>query len=220
MMNLRTLFIALVLLNLLFFAWAQGYFGRSEEGREGQRLERQLSPEKLKVVGAKPAEAKAPEAKPPVQACRLIDGLSPDEGRRLMGAAQESAPSLKFESRASEEQPSYWVLIPPLPDRAAAERKMAELRRLGISGYQLVEEEGAFKLGIVLGAFKDEGAANEFLQGLGRRGLRSARLQAREKTVLKVQLTVLGPADSLEEKLRLLLQAYSAATLTPCREQP
>ena len=153
MMNLRTLFIALVLLNLLFFVWAQGYFGQSEEGREGQRLERQLSPEKLKVVSAKPAETKPPEALPPAQACRLIDGLSPDEGRRLLGTADESAPSLKFASRASEEQSSYWVLIPPLPDRAAAERKMAELRRLGISGYQLLEEEGAFKLGIVLGAF-------------------------------------------------------------------
>ncbi len=57
----RSLFILLVLANLLFFAWGQRYFGDAETGREPQRLARQLSPEKLRV-GAVVVPAAAPPA--------------------------------------------------------------------------------------------------------------------------------------------------------------
>ena len=212
-MRLRTLFIFLVLVNLVFFAWGEGYFGAADDGREPQRLGQQLAAEKLRVLGST-----APGEKPPAQACRLIDGLVPADAQRLRNEAQAREPNLKITSRPSEVLSSYWVLIPPLPDRAAAEKKLAELKRLGVSGYQLIEEEGALKLAIVLGAFRTEPSANEFLQALGQRGVRSARLQALEKTVVKVQLTVQGAAASLDEKLRALLQSFSGAALSPCVE--
>lgn len=213
-MSLRTLFIFLVLVNLLFFAWAEGYFGIPDEGREPERLARQLAPEKLKVAGAA-----APAGKAPTEACRLIDGLAPEAAQRLRIEAQDQAPELKLASEPVEEVTRYWVLIPPLPDRAAAEKKLVELKRLGISGHQLLEEEGELKLAIVLGAFNGEKEGNEFLQDLAKRGVRSAKMQPREKTVVKVQLTVRGAADSLDEKLRKLLAPFSAAILSPCTEK-
>ena len=214
-MRLRTLFIFLVLLNLLFFAWAEGYFGAPEDGREPERLARQLAPEKLKVLGATAAGGK-----PLAEACRLVKGLTPEEAQGLSNRAQGKFPGLKIASEPIEEATNYWLLIPPMPDRPTAEKKLAELKRLGISGYQLVEEEGALKLAIVLGTFKNEQDGNAFLQGLAKRGVRSAKLQPREKTVVKVQLTVKGAAESLDEKLRGLLEPFSAATLTPCPEKP
>lgn len=206
---MRTLFILLLLINLLFLAWAQGYFGAPDEGREPQRLARQLAPDKLRVVSATLSEPR-----PPVVACRLIDGLGAEEAERLRSEAQTRAPGLAFASEPIEDPGSYWVLIPPMTDRAAAEKKLAELKRLGVSGYQLIEEEGALKFAIVLGAFKSQQAGSEFLQGLVKRGVRSAKLQAREKTVLKVQAQ--GAADAVDEKLRELLQAVPTAVLLPC----
>ena len=196
MMPGRTIFIFVVLVNLIFFAWSSGYLGNGDEGREPQRLGQQLVPEKLRVLAAM-----APGGKPPPEACRLIDGLSPDEAQRWRTEAQEKAPRLKITSKPVEELSSYWVLVPPLPDKAAAEKKLSELKRLGVSGYQLIEEEGALKLAIVLGVFKTEQAGNEFLQALNKRGVRSARLQLREKTVTKVQL----PALTMVPKLLLLM---------------
>ena len=215
MMPWRPLFFFLVLVNLIFFAWGQGYFGASDDGREPQRLGQQLAPDKLRIQGAM-----APGGKPPVQACRQIDGLTPDEAQRLRNEAQEKAPRLKLTSKPVEELSSYWVLIPPLPDKPAAEKKLQELKRMGVSGYQLIEEEGPLKLAIVLGAFKTEPAGEEYLQRLNKSGVRSARLQMREKSVVKVQVTVLGAADTLEEKLRALLQAYTTATIAPCPDKP
>lgn len=60
MLRSRSLFILLVLANLLFFAWGQNYFGETETGREPQRLARQLSPEKLRI-----GNVAAPSAAPP-----------------------------------------------------------------------------------------------------------------------------------------------------------
>lgn len=60
MLRSPRLFILLVLANLLFFAWGQHYFGDAETGREPQRLARQLSPEKLRIVAIA-----APTATPP-----------------------------------------------------------------------------------------------------------------------------------------------------------
>lgn len=210
---MRTLFILLVLANLLFLAWAEGYFGAPDEGREPQRLTRQLAPEKLKIV-----RATLPGGKAQADACRLIDGLSAEDIGRLRSEALAKLPGLQLTGESTEDLSSYWVLIPPLPDRAAAEKKLAELKRLGLSGYQLVEEEGPLKWAIMLGAFAEQKAGNDFVQGLAKRGVRSAKLQAREKAVLKVRLQ--GSAESLDEKLRELLHAYPAAVATSCAERP
>lgn len=208
----RTAFIFLVLVNLLFLAWAQGYFGVPDEGHEPQRLARQLVPEKLRIVGVSAAGGRAPP-----ESCRLIDGLAAEDAQRLRKEALDTVPGLSLASEPIEDPASYWVLIPPLPDRAAAEKKLAELKRLGVSGYQLVEEDGALKLAILLGAFKTQHAGSEFLQALGKRGVRSAKLQAREKTVMKAQLA--GSVDSLDDALRAVLQGFPTAVLLPCAEK-
>lgn len=49
-MIFRPGFFLLVFFNLVFFAWAGGYFGVTDEGREPQRVVQQLHPEKLLIV--------------------------------------------------------------------------------------------------------------------------------------------------------------------------
>ncbi len=208
---MRTLFIFLLLANLLFLVWAQGYFGSPEENREPQRLARQLAPEKLKIVSAT-----LPGSRPAVEICRLVEGLGADDAQRLRQAIGEKLPALRIASDKLEDPSSFWVLIPPLPDRASAEKKLTELKRLGVSGYQLVEDEGPLQLAILLGAFTSQQAGSDFLQALVRRGVRSAKLQVSEKTVLKLQ----GSSDGLEQRLREALQAFPPAVLKPCAEQP
>jgi hypothetical protein len=48
---MKLAFLLLVLANLLLFAWQQDVFGRySERGREPARLERQIEPERFRVL--------------------------------------------------------------------------------------------------------------------------------------------------------------------------
>jgi hypothetical protein len=51
-MVLRLTFFLLVFANLVFFAWAQGYFGGGDPNREPDRLVQQLQPEKLRIISS------------------------------------------------------------------------------------------------------------------------------------------------------------------------
>jgi len=202
---LRASILALVLVNLLFFAWGQGYFGDREEGREPQRLSNQLLPEKLRLVSAA-----VPSAAP--QACRMLSGLSPEDAQRLKTQAGEKAPGLDLVAKPGQPT-SYWVLIPPLPNRQAAEKKLLELKRLGLSDFSLMQEDDPDRLAISLGLFNSEQAAQDRLNILLKRGVRSAELRARKKPG---QWQVRGPAELLTTKLPELLLAFPAASIADC----
>jgi len=212
--KLRAAFLLLILANLLFFAWAQGYFGNAGEGREPQRLANQLAPEKLHITVN---QQLAPV--PPLQeACRLVSGLSQNEAQRLRTEAK--LPGLRLAVRMSDHLPTYWVLIPSLANRLAADKKLAELKQIGLSGFFVMLEEGSYKFAISLGQFDTEQAAVEFLQGLSKRGVKSAKLQVREKPVDKVQLEVRGPVELLDRQLPGLLIGQAAASIGDCPVGP
>ncbi|OIR06840.1 sporulation related domain protein [mine drainage metagenome] len=216
MIRFRTVFALLILANLVFFAWGQGYFGTRGNGREPQRLAEQLSPEKLRVTSTLVAAATPPAAAPP-QACRQVDGLGAAEAERLRVQAGAQAPDLQLAAKTAERQPDgYWVLIPSLADRQAAEKKLAELKRLGVSDYSLMTAAGPNQFAISLGLFQSKQAADERLQTLAGRGVRSAQVQARVQTAVGVQLVIRGPADSLAHELPQLLTSFPAASVTDC----
>ncbi|MDP2809674.1 MAG: SPOR domain-containing protein [Rhodocyclaceae bacterium] len=144
----RAIFFLLVLANLILFAWGQGHFGGQDEGREPARLSGQSQPEKLRVAGQMIGEPAPVEVAPSLQ--------TPE------GAAQPLG---------------FLVHIPPLPGKAAADKKAAELGQLGIKDFQVVMEEGPAQFSISLGMFGSEQAANGFLAGLAARGVKSARVQ-------------------------------------------
>lgn len=206
---LRAAFLLLVLVNLWFFAWGRGYFGDVEEAREPKRLTSQLSPEKLRVVSAvKPSVAP--------QACRMLSGLSPEEALRLKTQAGEKAPGLELVVKPGQESPAastYWVLIPPLLNRQAAEKRLLELKRLGLSDATLMQEEGPGRFAISLGLFSSEQAAQERLKDLVKRGVKSAQVQARKRPM---QWLARGPAELLAKSLPELLSAFPAASIADC----
>lgn len=212
---LRTLFFLLILANLLFFAWEQGYFGTVEEGREPQRLSAQISPEKLHASET-PPQASAPP--PPVNACRLVSGLNVAEAQHVRAQVQgdEKLADLEIVVKPQEASSGFWVFIPPLQNKAAADKKMAELRKLGITDLYLMSEESPDKLAISLGMFSSEQAATEFLHGLAKRGVRQAKIQPRSKPAEKSQVEVRGPQELLLARLPELLAKSINASVGEC----
>lgn len=210
----RTFFFLLILANLLFFAWAQGYFGMQADGREPQRIAGQLAPEKLHLVGGGTSAAGPAQ---PDQNCRLVSGLAPSEVQRLMTQAKEKQPGLRLAVKLNETPKSiYWVYIPPLANRLAADTKMAELKKRDIADFSLITEEGPNQFAILLGLFNTEPAANEYLKELAKRNVRSAKLQLRENPLDKVQLEVRGPAELLAKQLAEMLNGQSSAKTGDC----
>lgn len=209
-MLVRPVFFLLVFANLLFFAWAQGYFGAADENREPERLNQQLQADKLRIVRdtAAPSTPKAADL-----ACRIINGLAMANAEALKSAVQGVGGEAKILPLAEQQQ--FLVLIAELPNQAAAEKKTAELVRFGVAEQTSVPLEGG-RFEIVLGRFPAETAAREFLQGLMKRGIKSARIEAREQPALKARVEARAPAAILLQQLPLLIAPYADATLAEC----
>lgn len=206
---LRALFFLLVLVNAVLFAWGQGYFGARDEGHEPQRLADQLSPEKLKVSQAPKAAAAQPR-----QACRRIGGLAAAEAEKLQKSLQDGDAGLKATVTAGPDETSWWVNIGALPNKAAADKKAAELRQLGVTDFHVMQAEGGL-FAISLGVFSSEAGAGEFLRTLNGKGVRSARVDLRNKAG-SVTVEANGVEDALVKRLTELL-AGSTATVADCK---
>ncbi len=208
-MAIRLFFFLLVFANLLFFVSTQGYFGASEDGHEPQRLAQQLHAEKLRIV----REAQAPAVKKDGIACRLISGLKAADAEALKTAVGSVGGEAKILPLA--EPTLYLVVIADLAGKVAADKKSAELTRLGIEGHSIVALEGGHHE-IILGRFDSEPAAREFMQVIAKRGIKSARLDSREQPVQKARVETRGPASTLLQQLPKLIGPYADATVGEC----
>ncbi len=245
---LRTALFLLLLANLIFFTWTQGYFGGvGNDGREPGRLATQLAPDKIRLpgdggaegAGAMPAvpppvmtSASAtfvavpapgallaesrPEPRPHVSLCRAVGVLALDDAVRLKAALARIAPGIAATLKPVSEAQSYWVHIPPLSNRLAAERKSAELKKLGIAEYYVVQDEGPNRYAVSLGLFRSEQAANDFLGVLARKGVGSAKIQVRDKEPDKAGLELRAAAEQFAADPVAELLATSGAALGNC----
>ena len=200
---MRLAFFLLVLANVALFAWSQGYFGGQQDGREPQRLKDQIEPEKMQVAAQ--------------QACRRVAGLAAKDAEQLRQAILGSGGGLTASIEATaEEAPSFWVNIPALPSKAFADKKAGELKLFGVTDFHVMQaEDGSFV--ISLGLFKNEDGANEFLQGLNRKGVKSARVDTKARPPAQARLEVRGAAELLAKRLPELLAGTTGATASDCQ---
>lgn len=204
---MKALVFLLVLVNLLFYAFGAGYFGRPENPDAG-RLEQQVQPERMRIVSRGEAPAKQPaasvadeikrelpsaqsEASPAV--CLLWEHLNKADADRLQALLTDKFAEFKVQRRAElSEGAGWWVSIPPLAGKAEADKKAGELRRLGVTDY-FVLQEGPHRFAISLGIFSSEKGAQERLAELTAIGVRSARLTPRPGKDAGFSLQASGP---------------------------
>jgi len=212
---IRLFFFLLVFANLLFFAWAQGYFGASDDGHEPQRLAQQLHAEKLRIVreGQPPTPTPTPAAKKEESACRVVAGLVVADAEALKTAVEAVGGEAKISPQA--EPAHHLVIIADLANKAAVDKKTAELTRFGIKEFSAVALDGG-RHEIVLGRFDTSTAATAFLQGLTRRGIKSARVDSREQPALKALVEARAPASTLLQQLPKLIAPYADAAIGEC----
>lgn len=200
MTTLRFLLILLLLLNALAFGAIKGWFGFAPPQGEPERVTNQLYPERIKllnapvsVTAAEPSppsaeKAPAPEAvsapapteveRTPVEMfCLAWTGLDSNEAQQVGSRLADA--NLKPVQRRVEKPSSWWVRIPPLPNRDAADRKARELRAQGVTDLFIVQEAGPNQFAISLGLFKTESSSNQHLAEMKAKGVRGASIAVR-----------------------------------------
>ncbi|MGB9092905.1 MAG: SPOR domain-containing protein [Gallionella sp.] len=101
----------------------------------------------------------------------------------------------KLSRRQVEHDRGYWVYFPPLRNRAAVNRKIAEIKALGITDYFVVQGSGRWQNAISLGVFKTREAAQNYLNYMHTKGVHTAKVGERASK-LKATIFMLDGLDA------------------------
>jgi hypothetical protein len=124
----------------------------------------------------------------------------------------------KLSQRQIERDIGYWVYIPPLSNKTEVDRKIAELKALGVREYFVVQTSGHWLNAISLGVFKTQEAAQHFLNSLRTRGVRTAQV-GEQASKLKATIFMLNRVDAATEvKLTAMQEDFAGTELNnvPC----
>lgn len=159
------------------------------------------------------AEKPAAEAVAP-QACVVFAGLSVDQARELTARIAKAGTGFKLSETRSDAPSSWWVNIPAQGSREGADKKAAELRRLGVDDLFIMQDPGPNQFAVSLGLYKSEAAATRLLEALKEKGVRSAQITARGAGVTRIE--VRGPGDSLATLASDLSERLRGASRLEC----
>ena len=221
---MRLLFLVLVLANAVFYAYA--FVARQQDGAAGRIALLQINPEKIRIVRATgsapfqkprpvappastvPAKTAGPAASSAPAAC-LEWGLlaGPDVGRADAAIARLDLPQVLVQ-RVVADVGGYWVYIPPLKNKAEVDKKIRELKGLGVTDFFAVQDQTPWRNAISLGIFKSEDAAKNFLAGIRGKGVRSAIVERRENFLKQIVYLVRDPGDPMVAKLAELQREF------------
>jgi hypothetical protein len=227
---MRAWFLLLVLANLMFFAYAQVAREGTDAGNRIPQL--QIAPEKIKQLTAAeqapPGKPKGPgKAIPPapprsasaVPAACLEWGVfaGPAVTKAENALARLELPAGQVE-RTVADAGGYWVYMPPLKTKAEIDRKIGELKGLGVTEFFVVQDAGQWRNSISLGIFRTEEAAQTFLAGLKQQGVRSAIAARRENFLKQVVFYVREPREAAVAQLTLIQQDFPGSEIraVPC----
>jgi hypothetical protein len=204
---MRGLFVLLLVANfaLAVYAW----YASRQGNPDAALLNQQVNAEKIRIIAPRPIVV------PPRPKITCLEWGTLGAGD--LKAAQTSLAAFGLGERLTSHDvqvlAGYWVYIPPLKSKREVERKIAELERLGVKDYYAVESQGPVRNAISLGIFKTEEAASNYLEGLQKKGVHSARVGSREHRVTQTAFVVREPDVALTARLAELRLQFPGTEL-------
>ena len=221
---LRLVLLALIVANLGFYSWTQGWLdgvvgARAIGDREPERLARQVRPETVVIL---PPEAAASASANAAPACLEAGPFSTTELAAVKAALKQALPTAVEGSWAEvrTETPGAWIVyMGKFVDTEGLTKKEQDLKRLKLD-FEVVRTPPALDRGLSLGRFDGRAAADTALERFTQQGVRTARV---------VELSAPGSATWLraaraDEALAAQLLALKAIGLgkgfVPCSKAP
>jgi hypothetical protein len=227
---LKITFWLLLLVNAGLLAFQQGYLNDLfPSSREPSRLHRQLNADKLTILTAAavqrasrapatdaplPASATSASAVPAAAACTEVGAFDEAEAKRFEAQLAPLALGDRLSRRSAQEASRFIVYIPPLGSKEAADKKAAELKRLGVDDFFVIQDNSALQWGVSLGIFKTEEAARKQLAELSQKGVRSARVGTQGIGPAKTTFQLRGLDAAAQANLK---QAFPRQEWRDCR---
>jgi len=208
MTPMRTVVILLLLANLSFFAYT-----RLDSGRDGDaaRLAEQVQPDKIKLLTPQQVAALGPAKVAALADVCLEWGPIPESDRaRALAELEPLALGKLLTQRRLETSMAFWVYLPPVPNRADAERRAADARTRGIGEVSIVDS-GPQRYAVSLGAFATEDAAKSRLAEVVKLGAANARMGPRQQVIASTLFVIRDPQAPVIARLRDLAAAHAGS---------
>jgi hypothetical protein len=217
---MRLFAVLLLLTNVLLVAWAHGHLGMTEAPvSEPQRMAAQVAPDKMRVVSKDEADKLAQNAKAAARRlCMEWGPFGQADAERAQGMIEPFNLGSRLSVKRVEETAGFWVFFPPQGNKANADKKVDEIKKLGVSDYFVVTEDGANKFAVSLGVFRTEEAANKYLTDLSAKGIKTAKVGAKATQVQKTVFAMRELDSNNVSRLESLKADFPAAELKTCAE--
>ena len=236
---LRLAVIALLLANAGYYAYTQGWLRSAglvtPEQAEPQRLQQQIRPETLKVLRAQgatnnptppPAPAAAPAADTAASTPAPTTAAPADAGECLQAGVFDDKQAVALRTAAAALPAGSWSLEPTpitgrwmiymgrFDDQDTLDKKRAELRARKVD---FDRAGGTLELGLSLGRFYTEEAAQRGLTALNAQGVRTARVIQERQAATGFILKLPAVTDAQRQRwLATLRPAMAGKTLGSC----
>ena len=233
---LRLAVIALLLANAGYYAYTQGWLrsaGLAEaEQAEPQRVQQQIRPETLKVLRTQGSTAAPTPPTPPAAAAdagaSATTAAAPaaDAGECLQAGIFDEKQATALRTAAASLPQGSWTLEPTpitgrwmiymgrFDDQDTLDKKRAELRARKVD---FDRAGGTLELGLSLGRFSTEEAAQRGLTALNAQGVRTARVIQERQAATGFILKLPAVTDAQRQQwLATLRPAMAGKTLGSC----
>ncbi len=206
--NMKILVGVLLAVNVIFFiAMKSGIF----DGSQAMPEQRTLHPEKIILLNGSQSAAELAQSvsvaassvsvaesvntdpvmvKADAKSCYEWGDFSGAELVRARKALNKLKLGSKLSQRDTEHAIGFWVYIAPLKDKAGVAQKIAQLKARGVTEYFVVQEAGEWLNAISLGMFKTREAAQNFLDGLNAKDVRTAQVGERASKTTTTQFVI------------------------------
>jgi hypothetical protein len=213
---MRLVALVLLLLNVAFLAWAR--YAPQPGTVEPQLVDQQMRPDAIRLLSDAQVAALSQTKReaPRATACLEWGSFAAADLTRARAALEPLAAPARVAERQVDESAGWWVYMPPQGSRAAATQKVAELKRLGVEEYFIVQDDPKFRFAISLGIFRTEEAARVRLDQLRARGVKTATVGARATPGTRSYLMVREASEGLRPKLVELREAFPDAEVKDC----
>lgn len=205
-----------------------------ESEREPDRMRRQIRTEQIRILEPAPASAPAVPRSAPGQApapatpaasgaqagierttlsaadvagsCTELSGLTEAQATRGLDQLKQLA-GVRVERISRQEDSRWWVHMPARDTREDAERKVGELKRRNVSDSAIVQEGNGFV--VSLGVFRDKDRAQQRLEDLRAKDVRTAVLTETHRNAARTSLRVTTTGASAEAASAIAAQLAS-----------
>lgn len=218
----------LLLANVLFFA-AMNWGGGLTEDADELAAQSELHADKVRLLGEtaaaavpQPVSASVPAAVSSVAETQPAQRLNaelalPPKACLYWGEFSGSALALanerlatlglgaRLQARTVEHASGFWVYMPPLKNAAEVQRKIGQLKKLGVNDHFVVQEPGEWMNAISLGVFRTQQAAENHLESLRKQGVRTAKVGERKSRLRFTQFVIADADAAIEAKVRAFM---------------